>query len=233
MLCHETVQPCLPETRKRRVADDEAEPAAPAAPANRVGTTVAPAPVARLFVKTLTGKTIVTHAGPRDTVDDLKLHVQARGGIPPDQQRLIFGGVQLDDRLLVCEDYGITDDATLHLVLRLRGGMFHATSGRTGEWDALLARMSVTLRWGAHEFAATRLAPNSTLGSLLGVARESFARRSLAPAAQPVFCDVAAVRTDAHEPPRRVAAGTHHTTLNRTLAELGCRDGSVVEFLAK
>ena len=83
----------------------------------------------QLFVKTLTGKTITLEVNSGMDVGTLKELVQDIEGIPPDQQRLIFRGMQLEDHRFL-PDYNISKEDTLHLVLRLRGGMYHFTSGR-------------------------------------------------------------------------------------------------------
>ncbi|CAF0781781.1 unnamed protein product [Brachionus calyciflorus] len=74
-----------------------------------------------VFLKTLTGRTVEIFTSNDETIEELKEKVEEKEGIPPDLQRLIFAGRKLEDSNTL-DYYSIEKEATLHLVLRMRGG---------------------------------------------------------------------------------------------------------------
>lgn len=102
-----------------------------------------------VFIKTLTGKTLTQHVPKDITIEELKLLNQMKDGIPPDQQRMIYCGIQMEDgrkyldylfkRNLDNPKYKDRSycESTAHLVLRLRGGMYNEVSGRNGQYMPL------------------------------------------------------------------------------------------------
>ena len=90
----------------------------------------------QLFVKTLTGKTITVQCCSSFTIEELQYLIYDKENIPIGEQRLLFSGMQLENNRTLA-DYNIQKESTISLILRLRGGMYHETSGKAGNYEYL------------------------------------------------------------------------------------------------
>ncbi|EJK54061.1 hypothetical protein THAOC_26387 [Thalassiosira oceanica] len=133
----------------------------------------------QVFVKTLTGKTRTLVCCPEDTVAVAKYKIQVKEGIPMEQQRLRFGGQQLEEDGRTLFDCNIRNGSTLHLVLRLRGGMYHPSSGRngTGQIGGEDPPRTVKIKYGPKEtdLLVVELSEGETCKSLTGKIKERLA----------------------------------------------------------
>jgi hypothetical protein len=91
----------------------------------------------QVFCKSLLGKSIIIDIMSNATIEDLKIEIEKKERMPIDAIRLLFSGVELQNFIYLYE-YGIQEESIIYIIIRLRGGMFHETSGKNGIYGNLL-----------------------------------------------------------------------------------------------
>ena len=141
----------------------------------------------QIFVKTLTSRTMSFDVDSSNKVSKLKEQIALAEGIPSDQQRLVYCGEQLEDERTLA-DYNVQKETTIHLILRLRGGMFHEASGyndTTGEFFYTEFNFNgldlpVHPGWSSNELIEHVKDAFGSGRDVIEVMREKFQRKALA-----------------------------------------------------
>lgn len=96
-------------------------------------------------IRSLTGKQTEVMVHHKMTVTELKDEIELVDQTPFDQQRIVYNGKQLEDERTL-DYYNIKEDSIVHIILRIRGGMFHETSARK-DFDLVQTVSNIPSAW--------------------------------------------------------------------------------------